>query len=262
MNTVSEVLTITAKASPRAWIPIYHRRFFLAKHYLRSVLPAQAAILDVGCGEGAFMEQLREVGFDHVSGIDPFAPLSDTQISRGSIYELPTDSESQDAVTCLDVMEHLPLNRQWDAASELYRICKPGGITIVTVPNMAHLHSRWQFLRHGRPWRNSLAKHPGELTIHERLDVLTSAGFQFLGSAGFHLTLSKDPCPSGPFGKLASRLMFHPRCPVGLCAEVMLVLARPPISAILQRLETTNALRKIAGNFVPSADDPTAAALG
>ena len=241
----------------RSWIPFYHRRFTTARAYFSSILSSDANVLDVGCGEGDFLKQLKQDGFTNLRGVEPFATVTMPEISRGSIYEIAHSDESFDAISCFDVLEHLPLNRQSDAAAELYRVCKKGGILLITVPNMAHLQSRLQFLMRGRPWRNSLKKHPGELTIHERLDVLCDAGFHFVASAGFHLTLSRNPRPSIPFGKLVSKLMFHPKAPASLCAEVMLILGRSPIHPAAKD-GGFGALREAAASYVPVADDPTA----
>ena len=63
---------------------------------------------------------------------------------------LPYDGNSFDRALCLDVLEHLSFEDQPRAVAELYRVLRPGGELLVSVPNLAHLQSRVHFLLRGR----------------------------------------------------------------------------------------------------------------
>lgn len=241
---------------PRSWMPRYFRRFHIVEHVLDALLPLDAKVADVGAGEGVLVQQLRDSGFRNVVGVDPYAPFVAEDMIRGSVFELPFESGTCDAVTCLDVLEHIPLNQQEDAAGELYRVLKPGGFIIVSVPNMAHLRSRLRFLVTGSPWRNKLKKHPGELTMRERIAVLERAGFIHAEAVGLHLPLADDPRPPGILGSLLSRAMFSPSAPASLCrTSVLLAYKEPrPEWAAGKR----NILRRALATYHAAPPDPTA----
>lgn len=104
-------------------------------------------ILDVGCGTGMMMKELSvnsEVwGLDS----DPLA-LNFCQkrgfknLTKGDLSQkLPYSEKSVDAVLCLDVLEHLKNDRM--PLKEFYRILKPGGVLVITVPAYPQLMSRW-----------------------------------------------------------------------------------------------------------------------
>ena len=50
-----------------------------------------------------------------------------------------------DRALCLDVLEHLTFEEQPRALAELFRVLKPGGELLVSIPNLAHLQSRDPF---------------------------------------------------------------------------------------------------------------------
>ena len=192
----------------RSWLPRYFRRFHLGLSVLKNLVAADATIMDVGGAEGLFIQALEDAGFMNVFGIDLFAPFRNQRMMRGDICALPIADNTLTAITCFDVLEHIPLDRQELAMKELMRVLKPSGIAFISVPNMAHLKSRLKFLIKGRPWRNKLDKHPGELTSHEREGLLQSAGFECIDKVGIHLTIASNPSSPSPFGQLLSRIMF------------------------------------------------------
>jgi len=243
------------------WLPRYLRRFHIVKEILHSSLPTDAKIADIGGGEGILIEKLHDEGFEESIGIDPYAPLTNEYMKKGSILEIPFEDNSLDAVTCLDVLEHIPLHLQEQACQELYRILNEQGFVIISVPNMAHLKSRIDFLLKGKPWRNKLEKHPGELSIHERIQVLEKVGFYLLDSVGIHLTLNYDPSPSGVLGKARTRLMFSANVPTDLCWTTMILLSKGKDSTVAQKFQGNRLLRKFLKSYIPDSIDPTYSAF-
>ena len=116
-----------------------------------------ARILDLGCGTGVISENLLQRGFI-VTGIDSSEAILDSTRENGkkSRFEwnalflsgkteqsdLPDDSF--DAVMAVGVLAYVKWDR-W-ALQEMYRVLKPGGFLIVTVPN------RISFLNITDPW--------------------------------------------------------------------------------------------------------------
>jgi len=58
------------------------------------------------------------------------------RLDAENLSEIP--SESYDIAILIEVLEHLP--HPWLALSEAYRVLKPGGIIIVSVPHLSRLH--------------------------------------------------------------------------------------------------------------------------
>lgn len=100
-------------------------------------LPADAVILDAGCGSGRTLEELVSYGEVHGIELDPSAAevargRGCGEVRTGRLEELPWDEPTFDLITCLDVIEHTPDDRA--TLAELRRVCKPGGWLLVTVP--------------------------------------------------------------------------------------------------------------------------------
>ena len=114
------------------------RRRILAELIRREVrLPADARILEIGCGTGHNLQMLS--GFGHVDGLeldDEAATLSEKRLGRGILRsplpELDGVSNDYDLIGAFDVIEHLE-----DDSAALAAIAtklKPGGTFMMTVP--------------------------------------------------------------------------------------------------------------------------------
>jgi 2-polyprenyl-3-methyl-5-hydroxy-6-metoxy-1,4-benzoquinol methylase len=115
--------------------------------------PTQAGtLLDVGCGNGKFIRQMRSLGWD-ASGVDP-DPAAVAQglraglnVFQGSIIDLPPDPR-YDVITLNHVIEHVPDPIFLLAECKRRLIPFTGRIMIMT-PNLNSLGHRW----FGRFWR-------------------------------------------------------------------------------------------------------------
>ncbi len=103
----------------------------------RLAIPPGARILDAGCGSGRVLDELARFG--RVSGVDlssdavaAASARGHARVSRAPIEELPFPDSSFHLVTCLDVIEHIRDDRH--ALRELFRVTRPGGHLLVTVP--------------------------------------------------------------------------------------------------------------------------------
>jgi SAM-dependent methyltransferase len=111
-------------------------------------------------------------------------------VTRASWAALPFPNGSFDRALCLDVLEHLPYPEQAPALAELFRVLRPGGELLVSVPNLAHLQSRVHFLLGGRLIRTAnLAKHPGDRPAGEYIELATRAGFRLVQRRGIFPTV-------------------------------------------------------------------------
>jgi len=114
-------------------------------------LPAEARVLDAGCGSGRTLQELVDYG--EVSGIELNTEaaalargraLGEVQVGR--LEALPWEDATFDLITCLDVIEHVPDDAA--ALTELRRVCRPGGWLLVTVPAYQALWSRHDEANH------------------------------------------------------------------------------------------------------------------
>lgn len=152
-----------------SYAPIYARKLRWLDRMFEGI-PGQAKILDVGAGEGAIVERYRAKGYD-VLGVDS-AYESET-VRRADLLSLPFEAEAFDVVLCLDVLEHVGLLDQPKALFEVARVMKAGARLFLTVPNLAHFHSRVRFLLTGKLTRTSaVERHPGDRPLAEYLDLL------------------------------------------------------------------------------------------
>jgi ubiquinone/menaquinone biosynthesis C-methylase UbiE len=79
-------------------------------------------VLDVGCGEGITTRKMGAIGMDLDQGD-----------VKGSVYKIPFPDDTFDAVTLLDVIEHL--DHPVTALKEIKRVLRPGGRLILMFPN-------------------------------------------------------------------------------------------------------------------------------
>ena len=86
-------------------------------------------VLDVGCGSGEQLEDLRRAGLDPV-GVEPSQALVDDvtarglTVLRGEAERLPIESQSVDGVVCKVVVPYTDERR---AIAEWARVLRPGG---------------------------------------------------------------------------------------------------------------------------------------
>lgn len=114
-------------------------------------------VLDIGCGTGATLKAINDVcfaiGLDRSLEALRFCQKRDLQnlfLATGGL--LPARSQSIDVVLALDLLEHIEDDAA--AAKEFYRVLKPGGVLIVTVPACPELWSEHdEALDHLRRYR-------------------------------------------------------------------------------------------------------------
>jgi len=106
------------------------------------------AVLDVGCGSGAFLFQLKKrwpgdyeiLGTD-VSGAPlDYAESRGVPVVRGSFLDQDFGGRQFDAVTFWAVIEHLAEPKRF--LEKAHSVLKPGGLCIVLVPNLRSLAVR------------------------------------------------------------------------------------------------------------------------
>src|SRR5882724_8221042 len=161
-------------------------------------LAPKSKVLDAPCGGTAELTlALRERGFDATGAdIDPEAAiaLGGDFVKANLDGSLPWPDQTFDAVISTEGIEHL--ENHYSFLREVNRILKPGGILVLTTPNITALRSRVRFLgsgffgRDGRPL-NVTARHPlhhiGLATFSELRYELHVSGFQIKEARHTHV---------------------------------------------------------------------------
>lgn len=124
------------------------------------VVHPRLKLLDCGAGTGAFAKEMQSktelvAMDDHEEALHVLrARLPSSSVAEGSCTSIPFEDNCFDALTALDVLEHIPADHQ--AAREMVRVLKPGGAIIITVPAMKCLWSDWDVsLHHQRRYSKS-----------------------------------------------------------------------------------------------------------
>lgn len=116
---------------------------------LRDTL-SRGCVLDIPCGSGAFLRRLQ-TGPYAFCGVDIAShaaiPRKANFVRANMNARLPFDDARFDAVVSIEGIEHI--RRPFDFVSECARILKPGGVFILTTPNISSLRSRWRWLLTG-----------------------------------------------------------------------------------------------------------------
>jgi SAM-dependent methyltransferase len=105
-------------------------------------------VLDVGCGPGTLLGML---GDEHEAvGVDITEPQIDyarqvygaptRSFHACALQELPEEIEPFDAVTAVELIEHLPPDLLEDTLGSAIARLRPGGLLVLTTPNY---HSAW-----------------------------------------------------------------------------------------------------------------------
>jgi SAM-dependent methyltransferase len=110
--------------------------------------PQPARVIDVGAGSGAFSKRLLNHGYN-VEAIEirpdafqvPDVPVHALDLQRDWAEELP---QQVDGLVTLEVFEHL--ENPWHFARQCAAALRPGGVLVMSTPNIESSRSRIEFL--------------------------------------------------------------------------------------------------------------------
>lgn len=102
------------------------------------------SVLDIGCGDGLFFDQLRRFG--EPEGVEPDPTIVTAKgRARGKIFTVPFDTSFEPdkrygLIVMLDVLEHLDDDRA--ALVRVHDLLEPGAHAVITVPAFRALWTR------------------------------------------------------------------------------------------------------------------------
>lgn len=109
-------------------------------------------LVDIGCGRKPYAHLLSSLVTEHVGTDHESSPHGQSRIDLvGTAYNIPVSENSFDCALCTAVLEHLEEPEQ--ALRECFRVLKPGGMAIYSVPFIWHLHEEprdfYRFSKYG-----------------------------------------------------------------------------------------------------------------
>lgn len=179
------------------------RRAAADRHVRRLRRPHRgASVLDVGCGNGAFLVEMRAAGWD-VRGVETDATAvgrareRSLQVHEGTLESAGYQPASFDAVTLNHVLEHL----HYPVATlrRCRELLRPDGVVWIATPNLVGRGHR----RYGRSWRG--LEPPRHLAIFTPLAL--ERAFE---RAGLRLVEFERPASSGWVYEQSDRLSGRP----------------------------------------------------
>lgn len=118
--------------------PLRLKLDYYGRHLARAQFPQLGRLLDVGCGNGAFLLRAREIGW-HVTGCEPDLKAVEAcraqglYVIQGDVFSKALNGELFDVVTISHVLEHVV-----DPPALLERsftLLRPGGLLWLALPN-------------------------------------------------------------------------------------------------------------------------------
>jgi len=164
---------------------------------LREVPSLKGHHLDIGSGTGALIQLIKEHYPDLETSVcdysDAFMKIPGQKVETVDLNHdtLPYKDNSFDLITFTEVAEHL--ENHHTIIREIYRVLKPGGMLVMTTPNILNIKSRIRFFLYG--FWNFFGPMPVGHDSHESaLGHITPISYFYLGHTLMETGFKKLHC--------------------------------------------------------------------
>ena len=143
-------------------MPVRYRSKTIKKETLHTVsllaphLESGASVLDIGCGEGYVLDELRARGVANVQGVD-IVDIRRNKEYPFRLYDgqtLPFPDRSFDLVVLSFVLHHVPNDRKMVLIEEALRVSRAKVVIVEDTPSSAF--DRLMNRRHGEAYRRKI----------------------------------------------------------------------------------------------------------
>jgi len=144
---------------------------------IKALLNKKSSILDVGCGEGLFLKEIKGL-VRNVTGLEPTEFYADyarkelkIDVRQGVIENTDFSEGSFDIITMFHVLEHF--NDPDIALEKIYSWLRPGGSLVIEVPDITSPYARYKRLA----WELIIPEHRFHFTERSLTGLLFKHSF-------------------------------------------------------------------------------------
>lgn len=154
---------------------------------IHQYVPSGGVLVDIGCDDPPLTINMYKDRMDHCFGLD--AEVQNREYENVTLINaffkktIPLESDLANVITMLAVLEHLDYPQA--IANELYRILKPGGVLLLTVPSpmskpILELMAMFHVVR-----PEMIAQHKNYFTHENLKEIFSKAGFRQVAVESF-----------------------------------------------------------------------------
>ncbi|TAK90626.1 MAG: class I SAM-dependent methyltransferase [Burkholderiaceae bacterium] len=206
--------------------------------FLSGNIAKGATVLDMGCGDGAFLKEMHALGFTDLIGFDQSPGLERAkQLGFGcfynaSVWDFLDEAEAKggtdvNAVVMVNVLEHVP--QPLELLTRLQRVLPADGVLCITVPNdFSPLQNAFLKAKGHAPWFVCLPDHVNYFTFSSLGTALGKTGFEVADQSALYpmelfLLQDLDYIADPSLGPIAHRrrVMFEDNMKTAGMADVL-----------------------------------------
>ena len=161
-------------------------------------LEKDAVVIDMGCGDGSFLEEMHQLGFNNLIGFDQSPGLerakslgfgefyqSNVWDFLGKIESSNVDTVDANALVMVNVLEHVvePI----ELLSRVYDVLPENGLLCITVPNdFSPLQQAFLKAKGRQPWFVYLPDHVNYFDFSKLKSILNRVGFEMVDQTALY----------------------------------------------------------------------------
>ncbi len=163
---------------------------------LAANLSKDSRVVDLGCGDGKFLEKLHKLGFSNLYGFDQGPALERAQqldfghFEKKSVWSYLSDMEATggsnaDAMVMINVLEHV--TEPLILLERIYKLLPEHGVLCITVPNdFSPLQQAFLKVKGHLPWFVCLPDHLNYFSFKTLNEALKKVGFNVLDQSALY----------------------------------------------------------------------------